>query len=59
MMNTRRNLIKGAVMTTTGSVFGAMSSFKLQKATAQQPVAQASERSQTSSSRLLAARLLS
>lgn len=44
-------------MTTTGIVLGTMSSLKLQKATAQQPVAQASERPQTSSSRLLAGKV--
>lgn len=48
MTNSRREIIKGAAMTTTGIVLEAMSSLKL-PATAQQPISQASERSQTSS----------
>lgn len=43
MMNSRRNMIKGAAMTATGVVVGVMSPLKSQEVVAQQPTLQSSE----------------
>lgn len=54
MTNSRREIIKGAAMTTTGMILGAMSSLKLQEAVAVQPTPQTRDRPQPSASRPLA-----
>jgi NAD(P)-dependent dehydrogenase (short-subunit alcohol dehydrogenase family) len=51
MMNSRRDMVKGAAMTATGIVLGAMSSLKSQPAVAQQPTLQ--PRESISTNRLL------
>ncbi|YAF97961.1 MAG: SDR family NAD(P)-dependent oxidoreductase [Nodularia sp. CChRGM 3473] len=55
MMNSRRNMIKGAAITATGVALGAMSSLKSQPAVAQRPTPQ--PREGISSNKLLAGKI--
>jgi NAD(P)-dependent dehydrogenase (short-subunit alcohol dehydrogenase family) len=56
-MNSRREIIKGAAMTATGMVLGAISSLRSQEAVAQQPTPQTSDRPQPSPSQPLAGKV--